>query len=60
MCDAPGYPVRHVDALIWDWVKSFLIDLEALWRGLAEVHQERERETAPLRERLDAVDGLLL
>jgi site-specific DNA recombinase len=58
-CDAPGFPVRYVDVVVWDWVKSFLTNPEALRRGLWEVHQERERASAPVRGRLAVVNGLL-
>jgi len=36
-----------------------LADPEALAQGLWEIHQERERENSPVRERLNVVDDLL-
>jgi hypothetical protein len=58
-CNAPSFRADQVDAAVWEWVKSFLTDPEALAQGLWEVQQEREQENAPIRERLAVVDDLL-
>ncbi len=49
----------YVDAAVWNWVKSFLSDPVALQNGLNEYQADRERENAPLRERLKVVEDLL-
>ncbi len=58
-CNSPTFRADEVDAGVWEWVKSFLTDPEALARGLWEVHQEREQLNAPIRDRLAVVDDLL-
>jgi hypothetical protein len=49
----------HVDAAVWEWVKSLLSDPEVLAQTLGQVQQEREQENAPIRDRLAVVDDLL-
>ena len=49
----------HVDAAVWAWVRSFVEDPTELTKGLDAYQEERDRETAPLRERLTVVDSLL-
>jgi len=58
-CSAPGFRADQVDAAVWEWVKSFLLDPAVLGRGLSEYQAERDRENAPIRERLKVVDDLL-
>jgi hypothetical protein len=58
-CDLPGFRADQVDAVVWEWVKSLLLDPAALARGLGEHQAERERENAPLRERLRVVGDLI-
>ena len=58
-CSAPNFRADHTDAVVWDWIKSFLTDPDALAAGLQEVSQARERENAPLRDRLAVVDDLI-
>jgi len=58
-CDMPMFRSDQVDMVVWRWVKSILADPEALAQGLWEIHQERERENSPVRERLKVVDDLL-
>ena len=58
-CDAPHFSVKQVDAAVWDWVVSFLMDPEALESGLWEVHQEKEQANAPMLARLRVVDDLI-
>ena len=58
-CNAPSYRADHVDAGVWEWVKSLLTDAGALEHGLWEVHEEREKENEPIRERLVVVDDLV-
>jgi hypothetical protein len=58
-CTAPNFRAGHVDAAVWEWVKSILTDPDALEEGLRSVQEEREQECAPLRERLAVVVDLI-
>ena len=58
-CNLPTFRADQVDTAVWRWVKSFLTNPEALAQGLWQVHQEREQENLPIRERLAVVDDLL-
>jgi site-specific DNA recombinase len=58
-CDMPTFRADVVDAAVWDWIKSFLSDPVALTEGLAEYQAVRERESAPIRQRLKVVDDLV-
>jgi site-specific DNA recombinase len=58
-CHLPLFSATEVDAVVWQWVKSFLTDPKALNCGLDEYRAARERENAPLRERLQVVSDLL-
>jgi hypothetical protein len=59
VCDAPFFPVDQVDGALWNWVKSFLINPAYLVQGLEDYQEERDRETAPIRERLKVVEDLI-
>ena len=58
-CGAPNFRADHVDAAIWEWVKSFLDDPEKLARGLSDYQAKCDQENAPLRQRLQIVEDLL-
>ncbi len=58
-CDMPSFLADHVDAAVWEWIKSNLVDPDELSEGLRAYQEECERENKPLRERLNVVDGLL-
>jgi len=58
-CHSSLFPATEVDAVVWQWVKSFLTDPKALNCGLDEYRAARELENAPLRERLQVVSDLL-
>jgi site-specific DNA recombinase len=58
-CNLPGFRADHVDAAVWEWLKSLLLHPEALEQGLWQAHQERERENSPLRDRLDVLNTLV-
>ena len=58
-CDMPTIRADHVDAQVWSWVKSFLMEPEVLEQGLLAYQQERETESAPMRARLEIVNDLL-
>jgi len=58
-CHAPTFRADQVDAVVWEWVKSFVANPEALACGLNECQAEREKENTPIRERLGVADDLL-
>ena len=59
-CDNARYfKAEDVDFTIWEWIKSFIRNPDAVDAGIAEYHENREREQAPIRERLQVVDDLL-
>jgi len=51
--------VVAVDAAIWRWIKSLILDPEALKHGLQRYLAEREQASAPARERLVVIEDLL-
>jgi site-specific DNA recombinase len=57
-CNAKTFRVSEIDAAVWAWVKQFLIDPQALNESLDAVQALCEREAAPVRERIAAIDGL--
>ena len=57
-CDLPSFRANHVDAVVWEWVKSFLENPSALEEGLDSYQDEKEKYCAPLRERLEVIDDL--
>lgn len=58
-CDARYYRADKVDGVVWEWVKSFLIDEKALAEGLQAQQARQEQTSRPLRDRLNAIDDLL-
>ncbi|MBU0496049.1 MAG: recombinase family protein [Chloroflexi bacterium] len=59
MCDMPYFRVVLVDMLVWDWLYEHLTNPAKLTEGLKAEQEERDRVTAPLRERLTVMDELL-
>ena len=57
--NARYFKAEDVDFTIWEWLKAFIRNPEAIDAGIAEYHENREREQAPFWERLDVVDDLL-
>jgi len=58
-CDMPAFSGGQVDTSVWVCIKSFLTDPTALAEGLKGQQTERQRDNAPLRERLVVVDDSL-
>ncbi|MBD3314139.1 hypothetical protein GF345_06870 [Candidatus Woesearchaeota archaeon] len=58
-CLLPYFRVDHVDAVVWEWVKSFLMDPKALIQGLEAQQKKTEESCHPARERLAAIEDLL-
>jgi hypothetical protein len=59
ICNAPRFQVKYVDPIVWDWVRSLLVDPEALSPGLEAQSSAREKESLPLREELNKIERLL-
>jgi site-specific DNA recombinase len=58
-CHLPGFRADHVDAAVWEWIESLLMDPETLRLGLEQCQQDQHQASAPLRERLEVIDDLL-
>ncbi len=58
-CSSPGFRSDRVDAVMWEWMVSFLTDPIALETGLWAHHQELEAQNKPIRVRLAVIDDLL-
>jgi site-specific DNA recombinase len=60
-CPRPcSFRADHVDKIVWEWVKSFLLEPDTLAEGLRLQQAEQERANHPLQERLTVVDDLLV
>ncbi|HEY5729507.1 MAG TPA: recombinase family protein [Anaerolineales bacterium] len=57
--NARYFKAEDVDYTIWEWLKSFIRNPDAIEEGIAEYQEHREQEQAPIRERLAVVDELL-
>jgi site-specific DNA recombinase len=53
------FNVKQVDAAVWDWVKSFLIDPARLLDGLSSHHAKQQALRQPLCDRLGVVGDLI-
>ncbi|MBI3788747.1 MAG: recombinase family protein [Ignavibacteriales bacterium] len=51
--------VDTADGVIWEWVKSLLLNPTQLQKGLSSFREARESEVADIRNRLQVVDDLL-
>jgi len=58
-CNLPMFNAKILDRLIWEKVKSFILDPAALQEGILVYQEKRDKENAPIRERLQVVDDLL-
>jgi hypothetical protein len=60
LCDAhANFRADRVEAVLWDWVKSFLLDPEKLAGELSKYQTQRDELLAPVRQRLALVDGMI-
>ena len=57
--NARYFKAEDVDFTIWEWLKSFIRNPDAIDAGIAEYNEHHEREQAPIKERLAVVDDLL-
>ena len=58
-CDMPVFRTDQVDATIWNWLRSWLMDPDRLREGLNQYQAERDKRNAPMRARLAVVDDLM-
>jgi site-specific DNA recombinase len=58
--NARYFKAEDVDFTIWEWLKSFIRNPDAIDAGISEYEEHREQEQAPVRERLVVVDDLLV
>lgn len=58
-CILPSFRAEQVDAAVWQWIKSFLTNPMTLAEGLAEYHERKEEEIAPMKDRLAVIEDLL-
>ncbi|MCX6032102.1 MAG: recombinase family protein [Chloroflexi bacterium] len=53
------FRAEQVEATVWHWIESLILNESALAAGLATYQSDRDRENAPLIERLKVTDDLL-
>jgi hypothetical protein len=58
-CRAPYFRADHVDAAIWAHIQEYRETPKKLWAGAKKRQAEREKEDAPLRERLTVIKDLI-
>jgi site-specific DNA recombinase len=58
-CDAPYFRVDRVDAIVWNWVTSILLDPAALENGLRDYQKENAAAISPIRARVTKVEKIL-
>jgi site-specific DNA recombinase len=58
-CRLPSFRVDHVDAAVWEWIKSLLSDSMELARGLNDFRVEQDEGNMLLRHRLEVVEDLI-
>lgn len=54
------YRADQVEQTLWDWVKGLMLDDKKLAEGLADYQRAKESDAGPARERLQAIDRLLV
>ncbi len=55
----PRAHADDVDAIVWGWVRSFLLDPQKLADGLESYRERQEAEHTPIRTRLKVVEDLI-
>jgi site-specific DNA recombinase len=58
-CTGMRFRVEQVDDVVWDWVRSLLIEPQVLEEALIAQKVRQDTENIPIRERLGIVDDLL-
>ena len=59
-CDLPSFRVDQVDGAVWEWVKGWLSNPEALKQGLEAQQTQQEQANKPLHDRLAVIDELIV
>lgn len=60
VCDhVQYYRAPKVDALVWEWVRSLLVDPAQLAEGIEAYFAAKEEDLAPVRDRLATIETLL-
>lgn len=59
VCDVPYFHADIVDAAIWEWLKSLLLEPKQLEDGLLEYKEKKDKENEPLCIRLNTIADLL-
>jgi len=58
-CQTPYFRVGKVDATVWRWIRSLIIDPANLAAELQRLQSQQSEACQPLRARLDVLDGLI-
>ena len=58
-CNLPRFRCEALEAAVWAWAKSLLLNPAALEIGLAALRLQSESQRAPLSERIQAIDRRL-
>lgn len=58
-CDLPYFPADKVDAVIWEWVRSFFENPKLLEQGIERYKAQQAAATAPAREQLAIVEKMV-
>jgi site-specific DNA recombinase len=58
-CGLPFFRAEKMEAEIWEWIKSLIMDEEQLKKGLNDHLEQSKNEHAPLYARLEAIDRLI-
>lgn len=55
-CRSPYFSATEIDVKVWEWVKSLIMDPEALVNGLVAYNEKSEDDTEPLRAQLGDIE----
>lgn len=58
-CRLPCIRADHLDTIVWDWVRSKILDPKELDQGLDDYQAKQEERKAPLREQLEVAENLI-
>ena len=59
MCDMPEIRGDQIDKVVWEWVRSMIVDPEAFSAGLKGMQEVTRRNNRVLYERLDLINSKL-
>lgn len=58
-CNLPYFRGDYVDAIVWNWIREEITDIDRLRQKLLVYQQEQELINTPLKKRLSGIDELL-